>query len=77
MIITLWLKCIIFSLPINKELYKSKTITYKQFIDSFRFMSTTLSKVVDNLSEICNKGCKGCKEKKEINQHAILLDLKI
>ena len=29
-----------------------KQITYKiKFIDSFRFMSTSLSKVVDNLSE--------------------------
>ena len=33
-----------------------KAITCKlKFIDSFRFMSTSLSKLVDNLSDICSK----------------------
>ena len=46
-------KCITFSVPISKELDNGKTITYKlKFIDSFRFMSTSLSSLVDNLSEI-------------------------
>ena len=36
-------KYIIFSVPIKKELNNNKTITYKlKFIDSFRFMSTSL-----------------------------------
>ena len=36
-----------------------KTTTYKlKFIDSFRFMSTSLSSLVDNLSEIYSKKCK-------------------
>ena len=48
-------KYIAFSVPIKKEI-KNKNkiieITYKiKFIDSFRFMSTSLSKLVDNLSE--------------------------
>ena len=48
-------KYITFSVPINKEI-KNKNkiieITYKiKFIDSFRFMSTSLSELVDNLSE--------------------------
>ena len=39
-------KYITFSVPIKKELDNSKTITYKlKFIDSFRLMSTSLSKL--------------------------------
>ena len=59
-------KYITFSVPINKEI-KNKNkiieITYKiKFIDSFRFMSTSLSKLVDNLSEgIHNNRCADCK----------------
>ena len=46
-------KYITFSVPISKELDNGKTITYRlKFIDSFRFMSTSLSSLVDNLSEI-------------------------
>ena len=49
-------KYITFSVPIKKELDNNKTITYKlKFIDSFRFMSTSLSSLVDNLSEIYKK----------------------
>ena len=44
-------KYITFSVPVNKELDNGKTITYTlKFIDSFRFMSTSLSKLADNLS---------------------------
>ena len=45
-------KYINFSVPIKKELDNGKSITYKiKFIDSFRFMSSSLSNLVDNLSE--------------------------
>ena len=45
-------KYITFSVPTKKQLDNSKTIRYKlKFIDSFRFVSTTLSSLVDNLSE--------------------------
>ena len=57
-------KYITFSVPIKKELDNSKTITYKlKFIDSFRFMSTSLSSLVDKLSEIYRKKSrdKNCK----------------
>ena len=38
-------------MPIKKEL-DSKSITYeRKFIDSFRFMSSSLSNLVDKLSE--------------------------
>ena len=44
---------ITFSVPIKKELNNGKTVTYKlKFIDSFRFMSASLSELVDNTSEI-------------------------
>ena len=57
-------KCITFSVPISKELDNGKTITYRlKFIDSFRFMSTSLSSLVDNLSEKLHQSdkCKDCK----------------
>ena len=41
----------------------SKKITYKlKFIDSYRFMSTSLSNLVDNLSGVYDKECKKCME---------------
>ena len=54
-------KCITFSVPISQELDNGKTITYKlKFIDSFRFMSTSLASLVNNLPEIYQKECKEC-----------------
>ena len=55
-----------FSVPIKKKI-KNKNkiieITYKiKFIDSFRFMQTSLSKHVHNLSEgLHNNRCVDCK----------------
>ena len=44
-------KCITFSVPLKKE--NDQKITYKlKFIDSYRFMSTSLSNLVDNLSGV-------------------------
>ena len=37
-----------------------------KFIDSFRFMSTSLSSLVDNLSEIYKKECKVWEERRKI-----------
>ena len=46
-------KYITFSVPIKKKIEnKDMGITYKiKFIDSFRFMATSLSKLVDTLTE--------------------------
>ena len=56
-------KCIAFSVPISRELDNGKTITYRlKFIDSFRFMWTSLSSVVDNLPEKRHSdNCRDCK----------------
>ena len=57
-------KYITFSVPIKKRIEnKNIDITYKiKFIDSFRFMATSLSKLVDNLTEnVHNDKCDKCK----------------
>ena len=64
-------KYITFSVPIKKEITKKykddndkiTKISYKiKFIDSFRFMSSSLSNLVDNLSEgFHNDRCIDCK----------------
>ena len=62
-------KYISFSVLIKKEHDNdsSETITYKtKFIVSCRFMASKLSNLVDSLSEINNKDCKTCIERKNI-----------
>ena len=57
-------KYITFSVPIRKKIEKKNIdINYKiKFIDSFRFMGTSLSKLVDNLTDnIHNDKCDKCK----------------
>ena len=75
-------KYITFPVPIKKEVNnydgKKKTITYKlKFIDSFRFMPTSLSELVDNTSGIFNSiECKSCIEKIKINSECCFVGLK-
>ena len=57
-------KYITFSAPIKKKIEnKNIEITCKiKFIDSYRFMSMSLSKLIDNLSEgLLNNRCVDCK----------------
>ena len=56
-------KYITFSVSIKIELDNGKSITYKiKFIDSFRFMSSSSSNLVDNLSEgLYSDKCADCK----------------
>ena len=57
-------KYITFSVPLKQKIEnKNIEITYRiKFIDSFRFMSSSLSKLVNNLSEgIHNNKCADCK----------------
>ena len=64
-------KYITFSVPLKKKIEnKNVEITYKiKFIDSFRFMSSSLSKLVDNLSEgIHNNKCSDCKSNLDYNK---------
>ena len=60
-------KYVTFSVPVKEELDNRKTRTYQlKFIDSYRFMQSKLSDLVDNLSEINNEDCKTCMERKNI-----------
>ena len=56
-------KYITFSVPLKKKIENKDTeITYKiKFIDGYRFMSSSISKLVDNLSEgVHNNKCVDC-----------------
>ena len=69
---------ITFSVPIKKELNSGKTVIYKRkFIDSFRFMSTSLLELVDNTSRIYkSEECKPCIEKMKSNSECCFVGLK-
>ena len=70
-------KSISFSVPIKKEHDNNKTITYKiKFVDTCRFMPSKLSGLVDKLSEINNKDCKTCIERKNIKSECEFIGLK-
>ena len=55
----------------------SKKITYKlKFIDSYRFMQSKLSDLVDKLSEINQKECSDCMESKNIKSECEFIGFK-
>ena len=72
-------KYITFSVPLKKMIEnKNIEITYKiKFIDSYRFMSMPLSKLIDNLSEgLHNKKCldyKSCLDYIETKNEKLIL----
>ena len=75
-------KYITFSVPIKKEVINNngdkKIITYKlKFIDSYRFMQTSLSELVDNTSGIFkSEECISCIERNKINSEYCFAGLK-
>ena len=72
-------KYITFSVPLKKKIKnKDNEITYKtQFTDSYRFMSSLLSKLVDNLSEGIHYNkcveCNSCLDYIKIENKKLLL----
>ena len=74
-------KHITFSVPLKKKIKnKDNEITYKtQFTDSYRFMSSLLSKLVDNLSEGIHYNkcvdCNSCLDYIKIENKKLLLKL--
>ena len=68
-------KGITFSAPVKKECGDGQTISCKlRFIDGFRFISTSLSELVDNMSGVFNTiECKSCIEKEKLIQNCVLL----
>ena len=69
-------KYITFSVPIKKKCDDGKTIIYKlRFIDSFRFIPTSLSEFVDNMSGNFNSiECKSCPENNRCEQCKKLIE---
>ena len=66
-----------FNTNLKKKYDHNKRITCRlKFIDSFRFMSTSLSSLVDNLSEIYKKECKVCEERRKIKTVCDFVGLK-
>ena len=64
-------------MPLKKENDNGKKITYKlKFIDSYRFMSTSLSNLVDNLSGVYEKECKKYMERKKIRLNCEFIGFK-
>ena len=62
---------------IKKENDNGKKITYKlKFIDSYRFMSSSLSNLVANLSGVQDKVCKKCMERKKIRLNCEFIEFK-
>ena len=70
-------KYITFSVPLKKENDDIKKIKFKlKFIDSYRFMSTSLSNLVDNLSGVFDKECKKCMKRKKIRLNCEFIGFK-
>ena len=67
-----------FSVPIKKEVNNGKTVKYKlKFMDTFRFMPTSLSELVDNTSGIFkSEEYKSCIERMKINSECCFVGLR-
>ena len=74
----MWKNILLFLYQLRKTVIMIKTIASKlRFIDSFRFMLTSLSELVDNVSGIVSSiECKSCIEKIKINSECCFVGLK-
>ena len=64
-------------MPLKKENDNGEKITYNlKFIDSYRFISTSLSNLVDNLSGVYDKECKKYVERKKVRLNCEFIDFK-
>ena len=64
-------------MPLKKENNNAKKITYKlKFIDSYRFMLTSLSNLLDNLSGVYEKEYNRCRERKKMGLNCELIGCK-
>ena len=62
-------------MPLKKE--NDQKITYKlKFVDCYRFMSISLSNLVDNLSGVYDKECQKCMERKKIRLNCEFIGFK-
>ena len=62
---------------LKKENDNGEIIIYKlKFIDSYRFMQTSLSNLVDNLSGVYDKECKKYMERKKIRLNCEFIGFK-
>ena len=70
-------KSFTFSVALKKENDSGEIITYKlRFIDSYRFMQSWLSNRADNVSEVYDKECKKCRERKKIKVNCEFIGFK-
>ena len=70
-------KYITFSVPLKKENDNGKKIAYKlKFIDSHRFMATSLSNLVDNVPGVYDKECKKCMRRQKITLNCEFIGFK-
>ena len=51
-------------------------VTSLKFIDSYTFMSSKLSELINNLFEIYSYECRGCKERKKVKSVCDFTELK-
>ena len=74
----IWSNILLLQYRLKKKMIMVKKITYKlKFIDSYRFMSTSLSNLVDNLSGGYDKERQKCMKRKKIRLNCEFIGFKM